>query len=157
MVQESQTDSWIPCQNGTANNLQTLGRREGQVHLHQTRRRLCPEQHMRHLGVKMELQVPKSKVCHLDLCIYILLIRMLDFPSLMHIRRVASAIMVWIQICWLMKEHPQVSTPSAAWKCSWNPLCRREQPIKRTWQWRRTLIEMNGIVEYFFLYNQQTL
>jgi len=62
-----------------------------------------------------QLICPQSKVCHPDFCIYIVLFPVVNFSIMMHMPRIASVIKIWIQICWLMKEHPLVSTLSAAW------------------------------------------
>jgi len=150
MVQEILTDSCLPCHNGTANDRRHAGGAEVRVHHNQNRRHLRPERHLRHMGIMSVLQVLKWKVCHPDMCIYILLFPALNFSILMHMATMASMIQILCDISWLMKEDPQVSTLSAAWKCSWHLFCRREHPIERTWQWRCTKIERNGIFEYYY-------
>jgi len=131
------------------------------VHLHQTdygsqhqnwhhvrpERDLCQPVPMR------ELTLRKSKVFPPDMCIYMLLFPMLNCSILMHMPRIARAIKISIQICWLMKEYPLVSTLPAEWQYSWHPFCRRQQPFERTWQRRRALIEWNGIFECGIIYN----
>jgi len=102
---------------------------------HQSRRCIRLECHLCHLVTIMERTLLKSKLCHPDMCIYILLFPALDSSILMRMPRIASAIQIWIQICWLRKEHPMISTQSAAWWCSWHPFCNRTQPIQRTWLW----------------------
>jgi len=42
-----------------------------------------------------------------------------------------------------------LSTLSAAWKYCWHWFWRRQQPVERTWEWRRELIEMNGSFQYY--------
>jgi len=119
------------------------------VHLHQNQLHLRPECHPRHLVAVGELQAPKWKVCHPDMCIYIHLFPRLNFAIYMHMPRIASMIKIVFQICWLTKNHPLVSTLSAEWWCSCYPFCRRKQPFEGTWQWRRELIEGNGIFELY--------
>jgi len=82
---------------------------------HQNWHHIRPERHLGHSVIMRELMYPKSKVCHRDMCIYILLFPVLNFSILMHMPRIASVTMISIQICGLMKEHPLVSTLSAAW------------------------------------------
>jgi len=83
--------------------------------LHQNWRRIYVKRHLFHLVTMRQLTYPKSKVCHPDICIYILLLSVLNFEILMHTPRITSVIKILIQICWLMMEHPLVSTLSAAW------------------------------------------
>jgi len=83
--------------------------------LHQNWPRIYVKRHLFHLVTMRQLTYPKSKVCHPDICIYILLLSVLNFEILMHTPRITSVIKILIQICWLMKEHPLVSTLSAAW------------------------------------------
>jgi len=104
-----------------------------------------------------QLIYPKSKVCQPHMCIYILLLPVLKFSIMMHMPPIASVIQILFQICWLLKEHPLVGTLSAVWQRSWHPLCRRQQPIERTWQWRWALIKWNEIVECIIIYNYRTL
>jgi len=120
---------------------------EARVHLDQIRLHLRPECHLCHLVIMRERQVPKSKLCHPDMCINILPFPTINFSILIHMPRIASTIKIFVQICQLMKEHPLVSTLSAAWKCSWQPFCRWEHPIEQTWQWWQALIERNRIFE----------
>jgi len=99
---------------------------------------------------KIALKFPKLNVCHLDMCIHVLLFPKQDFSILMHMPRIASTRKIVFQICRLLTEHPLVSTRFEAWWCSWHPLCGREHPIERTWQWWRTMIELTGIFEYYY-------
>jgi len=85
------------------------------VHLNQNRHDLRPEPHLFQLVTIVELKVSKWKVCHPDMCIYILLFPMLNLSVLMHMPRIASVIKISFQSCCLMKEHPLVSTQSAVW------------------------------------------
>jgi len=98
--------------------IQSIGRYAGGamewVHLPQTLRHLRLQCHLHHRVTIRELKVPESTVCHPDICIYLLLFPMLNLLILMHIPRISSAIKIIFQICWLMKEHPLVSTLSAA-------------------------------------------
>ena len=111
---------------------------------------LRPTRHW-HQHVKInELNVPNSKVCHPDMCIYILLFPTFNFSILMHMPIIATEINILLQICWMVKEPPLGSALSAAWLCSWHPCCRWEQPIEQTWQWWWALIESNRIVEYYY-------
>jgi len=82
---------------------------------HQNRRHICLERHQCHLVTMKELTYLNSKVCHPDMCIWILLFPALNFSLLMHMPRIASAIKILIQICWLMGQYPLVSTLSAVW------------------------------------------
>jgi len=84
--------------------------------------------------------------------IHIYLFPVLNFLLLMHLPRIASTIQISIHICWLMKEHPLVSTLSAVWQCSWHPFWRPEQPIERTCKWWQALIERHGILEMIIIY-----
>jgi len=108
-----------------------------QVQLHPTdtesrlqgRRYLCPERHIcpecqhspechpGHEVTMLQLNVPKSSICQPDICIHILLCPALNSLHLMHMPRIASKIQILIQICWLMQEHPLVSTLSDVWYC----------------------------------------
>jgi len=121
-----------------------------QVDLLQNRRHLCPERQMCRLVKTEEHKVPQWRVCLEDMYIFILLFPTLNFSILMHMPRIASAIKILFQICWLMKEHPLVSTLSPVWWCSWHPFCQWEQPIERTWQWSPALIERPGCFEYYY-------
>jgi len=124
---------------------------------HQHRRHIHPKCHLFHPATMRQLMSRKSEVYHPDMCIYIRLFPVLNFSILMHMPRIASAIKILIQICWLIKKHPLVSTLSAAWSCSWHPFCRQQQLIARTWKWRWALIEWNGIFQCIIFYNQWTL
>jgi len=129
------------------------GGARAQVHLHRNQHHVRPELHLRqlhHLVILHELQVPKSKVCHPDMGIYILSFPTLNVSILMHMPRIASAIKILFQICWVMKEHPLVSTLFTAWKCSRHPLGRHEQPIERTWQQWWPLIQRTWIIGYYY-------
>ena len=117
-----------------------------------------PECHPHHLLTVRELKAPELKVCQLDLCIYIHLFLTLDFSMSMHMPRIACAIKILFQICWLMKNHPLVSTLPAAWYYNWYQFCRWKQPSERTSQWRRELINGNRIIEYYhYLQSSDTL
>jgi len=140
---------------------------------HQYWCRLYLEHQLHRLATIRELKVPKSKVCHLDICIYILLFPALNFSIMIHIPRIASTIKIVFQICWLMKEHPPVNMLLAEWKCSWHPFCRREQPTEWTYKWRRALINRNTVLSvilstisrhfkvyfkgYIYMYYQRTM
>jgi len=123
MVCENHTDSCLPCQNGTANNLQThWWRKEMGAALPARCRQLTPEpmptppRMPPALASAMKnVKVPKSTVCLPDMRIYKLLFPTLIFSILMHMPRIASAIKILFQICGLMREHPLVSTLSAVW------------------------------------------
>jgi len=131
------------------------GGAKARVHLYQDGRHLGLESHLRHL---MTMSALKQTGCHLDMCIYILCFPALGFSILIHMPRIASAIKISFQISWLTKVHPQVSTLSAAWQCSWQPFWRRQQPFEWTWQRRRELTEDNRIFEYYhFLQLADTL
>jgi len=82
---------------------------------HQNRHHICPECHSLHLGTMRELTYQESMVCHPDMCIYIVRFPELNVLILMHMRRIASVILVSIEISWLMMERPLFSTLSAAW------------------------------------------
>jgi len=84
------------------------------VYLYLNGHHLGLERHPRHLVRMTELKILKPMVCHPDMCIYILLFRTLNFSILMHMPRISSTIKVLFQICSLMKDHPLVSTLSAA-------------------------------------------
>jgi len=94
-----------------------------QSHLHPTNtdsrllswRHLCLQCHPRQLETIRELNIPKSSICRPDMCIHIHIFPVMKFSLLMHLPRIASKIPILIQICWLMKEHPLVSTLSAVW------------------------------------------
>jgi len=120
---------------------------------HQNWHHLHPECHLCNPVELSDLMLLKSKVCYPDMCIYILHFPVLNFSILMHMPRITSAIKIWFLICWLMKEHPLVSTPSAVWECSWHPFCRRQQSIERTCKWRRALIKRNRICARIIIYN----
>jgi len=119
------------------------------VYLHQNRRHLHPERHLCHLVARMEVSVPKWKVCDPDMWIYILLFLAPNSEILIQIVRIANSIMIIFQICWLMKDNPLLSTQCAAWWFSWHPFCRWQLLFDRTWQWRRELIQGNGIFEFY--------
>jgi len=93
------------------------------VHLHQTNAdsedqdwcHIYPERHLHHPVATREPMVPKSKVCHLDMCIYWLLFPAMHLSILMHMPRIASMIKILFQICRLMKKHPLDSTLPTAW------------------------------------------
>ena len=74
-----------------------------------------PNRHLFHPVTMTQLITPKSKMCHPDMCISIPLFPVLNFSILMQMPRIASVLKILIQICWLKKEHPLVSTLSAAW------------------------------------------
>jgi len=82
---------------------------------HQNRRHHRLARHLRHPVTMRELYVPKSMIYHLVMCIHIHLFPVLSFSILMHMPRIDSTIQISIQICWLIKEYPLVSTLSAVW------------------------------------------
>jgi len=100
----------------------TGGRKEC-VHLHDTdtdtwhpnQSPLNPECHLLHPVTMWQLKLPELMVCYSDMCIYILLFPTLNFSMLMCRGRIASAIKILFQTCWLMKKHLLVSTLSAVW------------------------------------------
>jgi len=79
------------------------------------RRLIRPQRHLCQLVKLSEPTYPKSMVCHPDMLIYKLIFPAPNSSILMNMPRIASAINILIQICWLMTEHPLVSTLSAAW------------------------------------------
>jgi len=150
IVHENQTDSCLHSQNATAKNTQTAGGKMPRMHHHQIWRHLHLERDQSQLVTLREFKVPKTTECHLDMCIWILLCPALNFTILMHMPRIASAIKILIQICWLIKEHPLLSKLYGVWWCSWDSCCRWQQPIKQTWQWRQALSTRNGIFEFYY-------
>jgi len=82
---------------------------------HQIRPHIRPGCRLCHLVWLRELMMPRSRVCHPDRCIYILLFPAFNFSILRHIPTIASTIKILIQICWLMKQHPLIITLSAVW------------------------------------------
>jgi len=64
------------------------------------------------------VNVHKLSFCQPDVCTHILFFPALDHLDLMHLRRIASTILILIQIWRLMMEHQMVSTLSAVWSCS---------------------------------------
>jgi len=161
IVCENQTDSFLPCQNCTAQHLQTRWRRTSMGKLPPDRvRQPTPEQRPLLPGMPPapagDTEVAhgsESKVCHQHMSIYILLFSALHFLIWMNIPRIECAIMIFFQICWLMVYHPLVSALSAAWKCSWHSFCRWQQTIERTCKWRLALIERNQIFDWIIIYN----
>jgi len=125
------------------------GGTKASVQLHHSRQHRGPDHYLRHLITVRELKALKQMVCHPDICIYIFRFPALDFSILIHMPRITCTIKFLFQICWLMKVHPLVGALSAAWWCSWQPFCRREQPFEWKWQRRRELTEGNGIFEYY--------
>jgi hypothetical protein len=75
------------------------GRAKAQVHLHHEGLQLSPEPHLRHLMRVGELKAPKQKVCHPDMCIYILRFPALDYSIVIAMPRIACAKMIILQIC----------------------------------------------------------
>ena len=74
-------------------------------HLHHDRCHRGLERHLRHLMKVLELKAPKQKVCHPDMCIYLLRFSALNYSILIHLPRIARPIRISLQICWLMKVH----------------------------------------------------
>jgi hypothetical protein len=74
------------------------GRAKAQVHLHHEGLQLCPEPHQRHLMRVGELKAPKQKVCHPDMCIYILRFPALDYSTMIAMPKIACAKMIILQI-----------------------------------------------------------
>jgi len=99
------------------------GNPKAQEHLHpidadsqlRSWRHLCPACHPPQSVTILEHKVPKSSTCWRDTRIYIHIFAVLNVFILMHLPRIASRIQILIQICWLMKEHPMVSTLSVVW------------------------------------------
>jgi hypothetical protein len=79
------------------------------------KRHLCLDSHPCHPVSMVELDVSKSSMCWLDICIHMHILPVLNDLLLIHMPRIANKINILIQICWLMKEHPLVSTLSAVW------------------------------------------
>ena len=106
---DNQTDGFLPCHNGTAQNPQTRWRRKGTLQLHQNhsesrhqnRRHIYPKCHLFHPVTMRRRTYPKSKVCHPDMCIYILILLfpVCNLSILMHMPKIASVIKIIIQIC----------------------------------------------------------
>jgi len=82
---------------------------------HQTQRNCRLNCHMREPVTIRELKVSQLPISHPDRCIPTLRFPALNFSILMHMARIASTMQISIQICWPMKEHPPVGTPSAVW------------------------------------------
>jgi hypothetical protein len=70
----------------------------GLVHLYQYRCHLCLECHLHHQITLREINVPEWKVCHLDVCTFILLFATLNLPILMRMPRITSARYIVLQI-----------------------------------------------------------
>jgi len=76
-------------------------------HIEQNRRYLRPkghprpEHHLRHQLTMTEMNVMKSKVCHPNVWIYILHFQTLNFSIIMDMPRIAIAIMILFQMCWV--------------------------------------------------------
>jgi len=123
MLRQNQTNTCLPCHNAPS----TIHRHAGgwrqcthlhlanTVSLHQSQHHLHPKHHLRPPVTIRALKGPKSTICHSDMLIYTLLFPSLNYSHLMHMHRIASRIQNIIQICWLMKEQPLVSTLSAVW------------------------------------------
>jgi hypothetical protein len=65
------------------------GSSEAQVYLHHDGCHLGPEPHLHHLMTVRELKALNQKVCHLDMCKYILHFPALDFSILIAMARMA--------------------------------------------------------------------
>jgi len=65
---------------------------------HQNSRLIHPKRHFFHPVAMRQLTYPKSKVCHPDMCIYILLFPVLNVSILMNVPIIASVIKILIQI-----------------------------------------------------------
>jgi len=115
MVLESNIVSCLPCQNGTRKNPQTCWRCKRPGATPPEPGAPCLECHLRQPVTMRQHNGPKSKVCHPNMGIYILLFPVLNVSILIHMPWIASPIKIFHQICWLMKEHPLVSTLSAMW------------------------------------------
>ena len=72
-------------------------------HLH-NQQHIRLECHLLQLVTMQDLKVAKSKVCQLDMCIYILHFPTLSLAILMHIPRIASVTKFLFEICWLMRN-----------------------------------------------------
>jgi len=70
-----------------------------QVHIHHDRRHRGPEHYLGHMITVTELNVPKQKVCHPDMCIYILRFPEPNLSILIHMPRIACTIKIPFQIC----------------------------------------------------------
>jgi len=62
---------------------------------------LLPERHLCHQVTLWEIKVIKLKVSHPDVCICILHFQTLNFSIIMHMPRIASAVKILFQICWV--------------------------------------------------------
>jgi len=124
---------------------------------HQDKQHLHPERHLRHLVTMMVLKVPKSQICLPDMDIHLHIFPALNCSFMTHLPRIASTMMIWFQICGLMREHTLVSTLSAAWWYSKHPFCRRQQLIEWDCKWKQTWIVWNMIIECSIIYNYCTL
>jgi len=82
---------------------------------HQNQRHIRPERHLHHLATEREVKVMKQKVCHPDMCIYILLFPMLNFSIMIHMPSFTSTTKIVCQTCSLRKAHPLISTLSVVW------------------------------------------
>jgi hypothetical protein len=76
-------------------------------HLYQNQRHhcpgpnLCPESHLSHQATLRATKVIKSKVCHSGVYICILHFQTRNLSIIMHLPRIASAIMIVFPICWV--------------------------------------------------------
>jgi len=64
--------------------------------------------------IKIVPKVPKSQICPPDMNINMLPLLALNFSIMIHMPRIANMMKILFQICGMMKEHPLVSTLSAA-------------------------------------------
>jgi len=123
MLHQNQTAGCLPCQNGTAKNPQTQLRRQGTGAPPPDRHRQPtpeatqppPETPPAPSGHSSRAQRPNLSICRPDMRIHTHLLAVLNSLRWMLLPRIASTIQISIQICWLMKEHPLVSTLSAVW------------------------------------------
>jgi len=65
---------------------------------HQEKRQLLPDSYLRHPVTIRELNIPKSTMCHPDMCTHMLLFPTLNFAILMYMPRIATGIKILFQI-----------------------------------------------------------
>jgi hypothetical protein len=93
MVYENETDGFLLCQHGIARIHRHARGTQAHEDLHDDGRHLSPELHLGHPMTVRELKASKLKVCHPDMCIYILDIATLEKSILVHMRMIACAIL----------------------------------------------------------------
>jgi len=164
MVYENQTDACLAKM--ALQRIQgKVGGAKEQVHLvksdansrHQNKCHLHLERHLRQPVKIMALKVLQLQICLPDMYLNLHLSPALNFSIMMHLPKIVSTMKILFQICGLMKQHPLVSTVSAAWQYSWHPFCRWQQLIRWNCKWTRTWIVRNVNVECSIIYYYWTL